>query len=174
MQNASCCVVGVDFYYRLKFQVGLGRGEKMVPSITRVPGALLLLLLALCCTTTTTTASPGPPSCPRPCACPQLFEVHCTFRSLLAIPAAVPKHVKRMNLGSVLFSQVKTNKLFQHTGVTFCAMFSHRFNRIGKIRDSSLAGLRKLELLLLHGNDIHDLPDGAFRDLSSLQVILQL
>lgn len=45
-----------------------------------------------------------------------------------------------------------------------------RFNSINKITDKSLAGLRKLELLLVHGNDIHSLPDGAFRDLSSLQV----
>lgn len=45
-----------------------------------------------------------------------------------------------------------------------------RFNSISKITDKSLTGLRKLEILLVHGNDIHSLPDGAFRDLSSLQV----
>lgn len=31
-------------------------------------------------------------------------------------------------------------------------------------------GLRKLEMLMLHGNDFHQLPDGAFTELSSLQV----
>ncbi|XP_073318840.1 matrix-remodeling-associated protein 5 [Pagrus major] len=82
--------------------------------------------------------------CPRPCSCPQPTELHCTFRSLLTIPAAVSKHVERMNLG---------------------------FNSINKITDKSLAGLRKLELLMVHGNDVHSLPDGVFRDLSSLQML---
>ncbi|XP_071320940.1 matrix-remodeling-associated protein 5 [Trachinotus anak] len=83
-------------------------------------------------------------SCPRPCSCPQPTELHCTFRSLITIPAAVSKHVERMNLG---------------------------FNSINKVTDESLAGLRKLELLMVHGNDIHTLPDGAFRDLVSLQML---
>nr|XP_046238517.1 immunoglobulin superfamily member 10 [Scatophagus argus]XP_046238518.1 immunoglobulin superfamily member 10 [Scatophagus argus] len=82
--------------------------------------------------------------CPRPCACPQPTELHCTFRSLITIPAAISKHVQRMNLG---------------------------FNSINTITDKSLAGLRKLELLMVHGNDIHSLPDGAFRDLHSLQML---
>ncbi|XP_037618107.1 immunoglobulin superfamily member 10 [Sebastes umbrosus] len=84
------------------------------------------------------------PSCPRPCSCPQPAELHCTFRSLLTIPAAVSKHVERMNLG---------------------------FNSINTITDRSLAGLRKLELLMVHGNDIHSLPQGVFRDLTSLQML---
>ncbi|XP_069031348.1 matrix-remodeling-associated protein 5 [Embiotoca jacksoni] len=82
--------------------------------------------------------------CPRPCSCPQPAELHCTFRSLLTIPAALPRHVERMNLG---------------------------FNSIQQLTDGSLAGLRRLELLMVHGNDIHSLPDGAFRDLSSLQML---
>ncbi|KAM7365231.1 hypothetical protein PAMP_016176 [Pampus punctatissimus] len=82
--------------------------------------------------------------CPRPCSCPQPTELHCTFRSLITIPAAVSKHVERMNLG---------------------------FNSINKITDKSLSGLRKLELLMVHGNDIHSLPDGVFRDLVSLQML---
>nr|XP_033471999.1 immunoglobulin superfamily member 10 [Epinephelus lanceolatus] len=82
--------------------------------------------------------------CPRPCSCPQPAELHCTFRSLVTIPSAVSKHVERMNLG---------------------------FNSINRITDKSLAGLRKLELLMIHGNDIHSLPHGVFRDLSSLQML---
>ncbi|XP_034411914.1 matrix-remodeling-associated protein 5 [Cyclopterus lumpus] len=82
--------------------------------------------------------------CPRPCSCPQPAELHCTFRSLITIPAAVSRHVERMNLG---------------------------FNSINKITDKSLAGLRKLELLMVHGNDIHSLPHGAFKDLTSLQML---
>ncbi|KAF0045677.1 hypothetical protein F2P81_002206 [Scophthalmus maximus] len=83
-------------------------------------------------------------SCPRPCSCPQPTELHCTFRSLITVPAAVSKNVERMNLG---------------------------FNSINTITDKSLAGLRKLELLMVHGNDIHTLPDGVFRDLVSLQML---
>ncbi|KAG7502967.1 immunoglobulin superfamily member 10-like [Solea senegalensis] len=82
-------------------------------------------------------------SCPRPCSCPQPAELHCTFRSLAAIPAAVSKNVERMNLG---------------------------FNSI-KITDKSLAGLRRLELLMVHGNDMQSVPDGAFKDLVSLQML---
>ncbi|XP_045916859.1 immunoglobulin superfamily member 10 [Micropterus dolomieu] len=82
--------------------------------------------------------------CPQPCSCPQPTELHCTFRSLITIPAAVSKQVERMNLG---------------------------FNSINKITDKSLAGLRKLEVLMVHGNDIHSLPDRVFRDLISLQML---
>uniref|UniRef100_A0AAY4BRG0 Ig-like domain-containing protein n=1 Tax=Denticeps clupeoides TaxID=299321 RepID=A0AAY4BRG0_9TELE len=49
-----------------------------------------------------------------------------------------------------------------------------RFNSIGRITDRSFAGLRKLELLMMHGNDIHNIPNGAFKDLKSLQVMLKL
>ncbi|XP_041834198.1 matrix-remodeling-associated protein 5 [Melanotaenia boesemani] len=83
--------------------------------------------------------------CPRPCSCPQPAELRCTFRSLTSIPAAVPKHTERINLG---------------------------FNSINKITEKSLVGLRKLELLMVHGNNIYSLPDGAFRDLTSLQMLM--
>ncbi|XP_017281852.2 matrix-remodeling-associated protein 5 [Kryptolebias marmoratus] len=82
--------------------------------------------------------------CPRPCSCPQPKVLHCTFRSLFTIPAAVPKHTERINLG---------------------------FNSINQIGDRSLFGLRKLEQLMLHGNNIYNLPDGVFRDLASLQML---
>ncbi|XP_078147103.1 matrix-remodeling-associated protein 5 [Centroberyx gerrardi] len=86
----------------------------------------------------------APLPCPRPCSCPQPTELHCTFRSLITIPAAISKQVERMNLG---------------------------FNSINTITDKSLAGLRNLELLMVHGNDIHSLPDGTFRDVISLQML---
>ncbi|KAL2081693.1 hypothetical protein ACEWY4_023546 [Coilia grayii] len=82
--------------------------------------------------------------CPHPCACYLPTEVHCTFRSLLRVPAGIPKQVERMNLG---------------------------FNTINQMTESSFAGLRKLDLLMLHGNDIHNIPRGAFQDLMSLQVL---
>lgn len=45
-----------------------------------------------------------------------------------------------------------------------------RFNSIQALSETSLAGLSKLELLMLHGNNIASIPDGALRDLGSLQV----
>ncbi|XP_030634815.1 matrix-remodeling-associated protein 5 [Chanos chanos] len=83
-------------------------------------------------------------SCPRPCACHQPTEVHCTFRSLLTVPPGIPRQVERMNLG---------------------------FNTINRITVTSLTGLQKLELLMMHGNDIHSLPNGVFSDLISLQML---
>jgi hypothetical protein len=41
------------------------------------------------------------PSCPAPCACFVPSEVHCTFRSLPAVPAGLPAHAQRLNLGCV-------------------------------------------------------------------------
>ncbi|MBN3273568.1 MXRA5 protein, partial [Polyodon spathula] len=83
-------------------------------------------------------------SCPHPCACYLPTEVHCTFRSLIQVPSRIPKHAERINLG---------------------------FNNINSITENSLAGLRKLELLMIHGNDIHNIPNIVFKDLISLQVL---
>ncbi|XP_035532510.1 matrix-remodeling-associated protein 5-like [Morone saxatilis] len=83
-------------------------------------------------------------ACPRSCNCYQASEVHCTFRSLLTIPPGLPAHTRRINLG---------------------------FNSISGIHDSSLTGLKKVELLMLHSNDLHHLPDAVFRDMKSLQIL---
>uniref|UniRef100_A0A8C5M088 Matrix remodeling associated 5 n=1 Tax=Leptobrachium leishanense TaxID=445787 RepID=A0A8C5M088_9ANUR len=82
-------------------------------------------------------------SCPQSCACYINSEVHCTFRSLTAVPARIPKHVERINLG---------------------------FNSIQTVAEDSFTGLAKLEMLLIHSNDVHNIPNGAFKDLISLQV----
>lgn len=111
--------------------------------------------------------------CPRSCSCPQPTELHCTFRSLVSIPSTVSKHVERMNLGSVQSTDASSERPVINARDTLClfVLFCHcRFNSINTITDRSLAGLRKLELLMMHGNNIHSLPDGAFRDLTSLQV----
>ncbi|XP_015502601.1 matrix-remodeling-associated protein 5 [Parus major] len=85
----------------------------------------------------------GALGCPQPCACYLPTEVHCTFRSLAAVPARIPKHVERINFG---------------------------FNSIQSVYENSFAGLTKLELLMIHGNDIQNIPNGALKDLVSLQV----
>ncbi|XP_054644006.1 matrix-remodeling-associated protein 5-like [Dunckerocampus dactyliophorus] len=88
--------------------------------------------------------APGAQACPRSCNCYQASEVHCTFRSLLTVPPGLPVHTRRINLG---------------------------FNSISRIQDSTLAGLKRLELLMLHSNVIHNLPDALFQDLKSLQIL---
>ncbi|XP_028291059.1 matrix-remodeling-associated protein 5-like [Gouania willdenowi] len=100
-----------------------------------LPALLLLLLLLLL---------PGGHSCPRSCNCYQTSEVHCTFRSLLTIPAGLPAHTRRINLG---------------------------FNSINRLHDKSLLGLKKVELLMLHSNNLHHVPDAVFRDMKSLQIL---
>ncbi|KAA0715369.1 Matrix-remodeling-associated protein 5 [Triplophysa tibetana] len=83
-------------------------------------------------------------ACPRSCACYAPAEVHCTFRSLVAVPAGISTRVQRINLG---------------------------FNTINHITDVSFHGLRLLELLMMHGNNVQNIPDGAFQDLESLQIL---
>ncbi|KAG1956198.1 matrix-remodeling-associated protein [Pimephales promelas] len=82
--------------------------------------------------------------CPRQCACSVSAEVHCTFRALATVPAGISKQVLRINFG---------------------------FNAINHITDVSFGGLRKLELLMMHGNNVQKISDGAFQDLVSLQVL---
>uniref|UniRef100_A0A8C8DMY6 Ig-like domain-containing protein n=1 Tax=Oryzias sinensis TaxID=183150 RepID=A0A8C8DMY6_9TELE len=83
-------------------------------------------------------------SCPRSCNCYQTNEVHCTFRSLLTVPPGLPAQTRRINLG---------------------------FNSIRRLQNKSLSGLRKVELLMLHSNDLHHLSDAVFRDMNSLQIL---
>ncbi|GCC29904.1 hypothetical protein chiPu_0008347 [Chiloscyllium punctatum] len=82
--------------------------------------------------------------CPNSCTCYFSTEVHCTFRSLKAVPPRLPKKVERINLG---------------------------FNNIQSVSNTSFRGLEKLQLLMLHGNDIQRLNDGTFKHLHSLQVL---
>ena len=46
----------------------------------------------------------------------------------------------------------------------------NRFNSIHRIGIHSFSGLKRLELLMLHGNDIQEIPDATFQDLGTLQV----
>ncbi|XP_073701959.1 matrix-remodeling-associated protein 5 [Garra rufa] len=62
----------------------------------------------------------------------------------VTVPTGISKQVQRINFG---------------------------FNTINQITDASFAGLRKLELLMMHGNNVQKIPDGAFQDLVSLQVL---
>ncbi|CAL8268136.1 unnamed protein product [Boreogadus saida] len=104
---------------------------------------LLLLLLQQ-------TLSPGSllvhglPSCPRSCTCQAAKEVHCTFRHLTSIPKTFPPDTERVNLG---------------------------YNSLTEVEGSEFRSLRKLEMLMLHGNDISAVHSGAFYNLRSLQIL---
>ncbi|XP_039245887.1 immunoglobulin superfamily member 10 [Pipra filicauda] len=83
-------------------------------------------------------------ACPRPCACHGPAELHCTFRYFSAVPPRIPPDVQRINLG---------------------------YNSLRKLSPTDFAGLEKLELLMLHSNEISVIPERVFSDLRSLQVL---
>ncbi|KAM6389136.1 immunoglobulin superfamily member 10-like [Pluvialis apricaria] len=87
---------------------------------------------------------PGSIACPRLCACYVPTEVHCTFRYFAAVPPHIPPDVERINLG---------------------------YNSLLKLTERDFSGLEKLELLMLHSNEINTIPDKVFSDLYSLQVL---
>ncbi|OXB66267.1 hypothetical protein ASZ78_014002 [Callipepla squamata] len=95
---------------------------------------------------------PGALACPHPCACYVPTEVHCTFRSLAAVPARISKHVERINFGFVLHFIANSFMFLVWNPGMLCTR------------------LTKLELLMIHGNDIQNIPNGALKDLVSLQV----
>ncbi|GCB73573.1 hypothetical protein scyTo_0002653 [Scyliorhinus torazame] len=83
-------------------------------------------------------------ACPKQCACYLPTEVHCTFRYLSTIPENIQDQVERINLG---------------------------YNNLMELTRHNFAGLKSLELLMLHSNKIQEIPDKAFQDLRSLQVL---
>uniref|UniRef100_A0A674HFS5 Immunoglobulin superfamily member 10 n=1 Tax=Taeniopygia guttata TaxID=59729 RepID=A0A674HFS5_TAEGU len=87
---------------------------------------------------------PASSACPRPCACRGSAELHCTFRYFSAVPPRIPPDVQRINLG---------------------------YNSLRKLSPTDFAGLEKLELLMLHSNEISMIPEKVFSDLRSLQVL---
>ncbi|XP_060623689.2 immunoglobulin superfamily member 10 [Anolis sagrei] len=86
----------------------------------------------------------GSSACPQPCACYVPTEVHCTFRYLSNIPPHISRNVERINLG---------------------------YNSLIKLTERDFSGLEKLELLLLHSNQIHTVQDRTFSDLHLLQIL---
>ncbi|XP_074768606.1 immunoglobulin superfamily member 10-like [Athene noctua] len=87
-------------------------------------------------------ALPAGTACPRRCACYGPAELHCTFRYLRAVPPHLPPALERVNLG---------------------------YNSLLQLTETDFSGLEKLELLMLHSNEINTIPDKVFSDLHSLQ-----
>ncbi|NXP20694.1 IGS10 protein, partial [Scytalopus superciliaris] len=61
-----------------------------------------------------------------------------------AVPPGIPRDVQRINLG---------------------------YNSLRQLNPTDFAGLEKLELLMLHSNEINMIPEKVFSDLRSLQVL---
>ncbi|XP_036379695.1 matrix-remodeling-associated protein 5-like [Megalops cyprinoides] len=83
-------------------------------------------------------------ACPRSCSCPDPREVHCTFSHLTHVPHSLPRGTQRLNLG---------------------------YNNIMTLNASEFTGLRRLEMLMLHGNDIESVSPGSFYNLRSLRIL---
>ncbi|KAJ8255158.1 hypothetical protein GJAV_G00201670 [Gymnothorax javanicus] len=83
-------------------------------------------------------------ACHRSCSCPTPREVHCTFRHLTSIPKNLPKDTERVNIG---------------------------YNSIQAVGVLEFTDLQRLEMLMLHGNDIMTVSPGAFNNLRSLQIL---
>ncbi|KAK7905084.1 hypothetical protein WMY93_017691 [Mugilogobius chulae] len=45
------------------------------------------------------------------------------------------------------------------------------FNSIHRLQNNSLSGLKNVELLMLHSNDLQEIPSGVFRDMRNLQIL---
>ncbi|TST60404.1 Matrix-remodeling-associated protein 5 [Bagarius yarrelli] len=82
--------------------------------------------------------------CPRSCSCPNPKEVHCTFRHLSSFPRNLPKDTVRFNLG---------------------------YNSIVAVGTTDFGHLHRLEMLMLHGNEINTVASGSFYQLRSLQIL---
>ncbi|XP_064185420.1 matrix-remodeling-associated protein 5 [Anguilla rostrata] len=83
-------------------------------------------------------------ACPRSCSCPTPREVHCAFRHLTSAPRNMPKDTEKVNIG---------------------------YNSIQAVGASDFTDLRRLEMLMLHGNDIMTVSPGALYNLRSLQIL---
>ena len=97
------------------------------------------------------------------------FPHRCFFRVLI-------QHWKKKS-GSFLFWKKElffpvgtAPKIFFFFQKWLSIFFYSRFNSIQALSETSFTGLTKLELLMIHGNDIPSIPDGALGDLISLQV----
>ncbi|XP_006903242.1 PREDICTED: matrix-remodeling-associated protein 5 [Elephantulus edwardii] len=127
--------------------------------------ALSLLLMVLC------GHSGHVHACPHPCACYVPSEVHCTFRSLAAVPAGISKHVERINLGCVFkFSYNKLRVIAERTlqGLSSLVRLYVDHNQIEFLHPQALRGLTALRLVNLEGNLLHQVHPAAFSTFSFL------
>uniref|UniRef100_A0A667WW86 Slit homolog 2 (Drosophila) n=1 Tax=Myripristis murdjan TaxID=586833 RepID=A0A667WW86_9TELE len=91
--------------------------------------------------------------CPAECSCLDTV-VRCSNKGLTTLPKGLPKETTELYLDGLI-------------GIT-APLFLSIYNRLRCIPVRAFDGLKSLRLLSLHGNDISVIPEGAFKDLSSL------
>uniref|UniRef100_A0A665WG84 Slit homolog 2 (Drosophila) n=1 Tax=Echeneis naucrates TaxID=173247 RepID=A0A665WG84_ECHNA len=105
--------------------------------------------------------------CPAECSCLDTV-VRCSNKGLTTLPKGLPKETTELYLDGNHFTQVPV-ELSNYKHLTLIiSTFGSIYNRLRCIPVRAFDGLRSLRLLSLHGNDISLIPEGAFKDLSSL------
>uniref|UniRef100_A0A8C1EZM7 Slit homolog 1 protein n=1 Tax=Cyprinus carpio carpio TaxID=630221 RepID=A0A8C1EZM7_CYPCA len=101
--------------------------------------------------------------CPAECSCLDTV-VRCSNKGLKVLPKGIPKDVTELDLSNNQISTL-SNHSFSNMSELLTLILS--YNRLRCIPIKAFDGLKSLRLSL-HGNDIAVIPDGAFKDLSSL------
>ncbi|NXC17803.1 MXRA5 protein, partial [Corythaeola cristata] len=122
---------------------------------------------------------PGALACPHPCACYLPTEVHCTFRSLAAVPARISKHVERINFGCVwqfaanssMFLGRNAGMLHARAAYRDVCVFKISYNKLKVITGQTLQGLSSLMRLHMDHNRIEFIHPNAFNGLTSLRLV---
>uniref|UniRef100_A0A7N6BTP4 Slit homolog 2 (Drosophila) n=1 Tax=Anabas testudineus TaxID=64144 RepID=A0A7N6BTP4_ANATE len=100
--------------------------------------------------------------CPAECSCLDTV-VRCSNKGLTTLPKGLPKETTELYLDGNHFTQVPVElSNFKHLTLIILS-----YNRLRCIPVRAFDGLKSLRLSL-HGNDISMIPEGAFKDLSSL------
>ncbi|KAF3688050.1 Slit -like protein 1 protein [Channa argus] len=106
--------------------------------------------------------APGP-QCPSQCTCVDTV-VRCSNKHLQALPRSLPRNVTELYLDGNQFTSVpKELATFKYLQLVILS-----YNSLRCIPPLALSGLRSLRLLSLHGNDISELQQGIFSDVTSL------
>uniref|UniRef100_A0A3B3YE97 Slit homolog 2 (Drosophila) n=1 Tax=Poecilia mexicana TaxID=48701 RepID=A0A3B3YE97_9TELE len=100
--------------------------------------------------------------CPAECSCLDTV-VRCSNKGLTTLPKGLPKETTELYLDGNHFTQVPV-ELSNYKHLTLIIL---SYNRLRCIPVRAFDGLKSLRLSL-HGNDISLIPEGAFKDLSSL------
>uniref|UniRef100_A0A8C4IUE2 Slit homolog 2 (Drosophila) n=1 Tax=Dicentrarchus labrax TaxID=13489 RepID=A0A8C4IUE2_DICLA len=104
--------------------------------------------------------------CPAECSCLDTV-VRCSNKGLTTLPKGLPKETTELYLDGNHFTQVPA-ELSNYKHLTLIIL---SYNRLRCIPVRAFDGLKSLRLwwiTSLHGNDISLIPEGAFKDLSSL------
>uniref|UniRef100_A0A8D3DP39 Slit homolog 2 (Drosophila) n=1 Tax=Scophthalmus maximus TaxID=52904 RepID=A0A8D3DP39_SCOMX len=101
--------------------------------------------------------------CPAECSCLDTV-VRCSNKGLTTLPKGLPKETTELDLSNNQISTLSNHSLSNMSELLTLIL---SYNRLRCIPVRAFDGLKSLRLSL-HGNDISLIPEGAFKDLSSL------